>query len=86
MHDVEGDAATLPADRTYRVEVVRSTRTAEERVFALLDRAQMGFELKAAVHDAVRTAPDAGSAVLALQALDLPGSVLGAVSEILLAR
>ena len=86
VHDVEGDAATLPADRTYRVEVVRSTLTKEERVFALLDRAQMGFELKAAVHDAVRTAPDAGSAVLVLQSLDLSTSLLGAVSEILLAR
>ena len=55
-------------------------------MFALLDRAQMGFELKAAVHDAVRAAPDAGAAVLALQALDLSPTLLGALSEILLAR
>jgi alpha-glucosidase (family GH31 glycosyl hydrolase) len=86
VHDVEGDAATLPPDRTYRVEVVRSSLTSEERVFALLDRAQMGFELKAAAYDAVRAAPDGGSAVLALQALDLPTGVLGAVSELLLSR
>jgi alpha-glucosidase (family GH31 glycosyl hydrolase) len=85
VHDVEGASATLPDDRTYRVEVVRGSLTAEERVFALLDRAQMAFDLKAAVYDAVRAAPDAGAAVIALQALDLPGYVLGAVSEILVA-
>ena len=55
-------------------------------MFALLDRAQIGFELKAAVYDAVRTAPDAGAAVLALQGLDVSPVLLGAVSEILLAR
>jgi alpha-glucosidase (family GH31 glycosyl hydrolase) len=86
VHDVEGSAETLPAGRRYRVEVVRSTRTAEDRVFALLDRAQIGFELKAAVYDAVRTAPDAGAAVLALQGLDVSPVLLGALSEILLAR
>ncbi len=85
---VEGDAATLPADRTYRVRwcsppTVPST---QQRVFALLDRAQIGFELKASVHDAVRSAPGAGAAVLDLQALDLSPTLLGALSEILLAR
>ena len=86
VHGVEGDAATLPADRTYRVEVVRPSLTAEERVFAVLDRAQMAFEVKVAVYDAVRAAPDPGAAVITLQAMELPGHLLGAVSEILLAR
>ncbi len=89
VHPVEGDAATLPADRTYRVQVVHPADgpgDVQQRVFALLDRAQIAFELKAAVHDAVRTAPDAGAAVLDLQALDLSPTLLGALSEILLAR
>ena len=50
-------------------------------MFALLDRAQIGFELKAAVYDAVRTAPDAGAAVLALQGLDLSPVLLGAAQR-----
>jgi alpha-glucosidase (family GH31 glycosyl hydrolase) len=89
IHPVEGEAATLPADRTYRVQVVQPADGPEhvqQRVFALLDRAQIGFELKASVHDAVRSAPDAAAAVLDLQALDLSPTLLGALSEILLAR
>ena len=49
--------ATLPDDRTYRVEVVTPTGTPDERVFALLDRAQIPFELKASAYDAVRADP-----------------------------
>ncbi len=86
VHPAEGHAATLPDDRTYRVEVVTPTGTPDERVFALLDRAQIPFELKASAYDAVRAASDAGSAVLALQSLDLSPTLLGAISEILLAR
>jgi alpha-glucosidase (family GH31 glycosyl hydrolase) len=89
IHPVEGDASTLPADRTYRVEVVHPAdgpADVEQRVFALLDRAQVPFELKASVYDAVRSAPDAGAAVLDLQALDLSPTLLGALSEMLLAR
>ncbi len=62
------------------------TGTPDERVFALLDRAQIPFELKASAYDVVRAASDAGSAVLALQSLDLSPTLLGAISEILLAR
>jgi alpha-glucosidase (family GH31 glycosyl hydrolase) len=86
VHPVEGDLGTLPDDRGYRVEVVPPDHATEARMFALLDRAQLGFDLKEAVHDAVRAAPDAGAAVLALQALDVPPELLSAVSEILLAR
>jgi alpha-glucosidase (family GH31 glycosyl hydrolase) len=83
VHDTEGHPDTLPDDRTYRVEVVRTSTTSAERAFALLDRAQMGFDLKARVHDLVRTNEPA-EAVLALQALDLSPYLLGALSEILL--
>ena len=87
VHDVEGDAG----DAAGRPQLPRRGGAArphgvDERVFALLDRAQMGFELKAAAYDAVRAAPDAGRAVLALQALDLSPALLGALSEMLLAR
>jgi alpha-glucosidase (family GH31 glycosyl hydrolase) len=83
VHDTEGHADTLPDDRTYRVEVVRTSTTPAERAFTLLDRAQIGFDLKARVNDLVRT-NEPGEAVLALQGLDLSPYLLGALSEILL--
>jgi alpha-glucosidase (family GH31 glycosyl hydrolase) len=83
VHDTEGHRDTLPDDRTYRVEVVRTSTTPAERAFALLDRAQIGFDLKARVHDLVRTNEPA-EAVLALQGLDLSPYLLGALSELLL--
>ena len=66
--------------------MVQPSDGVHDRVFALLDRAQMGFELKAAAYDVVRA--DAGSAatVLSLQALDLSPELLGALCELLLAR
>jgi alpha-glucosidase (family GH31 glycosyl hydrolase) len=83
LHDTEGHRDTLPDDRAYRVEVVRTSTTPAERAFALLDRAQIGFDLKARVHDLVRTNEPA-EAVLSLQGLDLSPYLLGALSEILL--
>ncbi|NUR08428.1 MAG: DUF4968 domain-containing protein [Nocardioidaceae bacterium] len=86
VHDVEGDAATLPDGRGYDV-VVDGTEPVDvpARVFAILDRAQMGTDLKGAVYDLVRTARSPAHAALALQSLDLSDSLLGAVSEVLLA-
>jgi hypothetical protein len=55
-------------------------------VFAILDRAQMDFVLKAAVLDVVRDAVSPAHAALALQGLDLDEALLGAVSEVLLAH
>ena len=63
--------------------MVRPTATATERVFALLDRAQVGFDLKDRIYRLIRTSEPA-DAVLALQGLDLPPYLLGALSEILL--
>ena len=83
VHDTEGHPDTLPADRTYRVEVVRPTATAQERVFTLLDRAQIGFDLTGRVYELIRTSEPA-DAVLALQGLDLSPYLLGALSELLL--
>jgi alpha-glucosidase (family GH31 glycosyl hydrolase) len=83
VHDTVGHREALPEDRTYRVEVVRPTATATERVFALLDRAQVGFDLKDRIYRLIRTSEPA-DAVLALQGLDLPPYLLGALSEILL--
>jgi hypothetical protein len=65
---------------------VEEDQAVERRVFDLLDRAQLGFELKASALDVVRSSPSPGAAVLALQALDLGPTLLGALSEILLAR
>ncbi len=86
VHEVEGDPETLPADRSYRVTVVRPSDGVLDRVFALLDRAQMGFELKAAAYDVVRADAGPAATVLSLQALDLSPELLGALCELLLAR
>ena len=86
VHDVAGDATTLPDDRTYRVVVVRPSQDPVERVFALVDHAQMDFGVKESVYDLVRSSASPAAAVLALQSLDLSPMFLGAVSEILLAR
>jgi hypothetical protein len=87
VHDVEGDPATLPQGRRYDV-VVEGIAPVDVpgRVFAILDRAQVGLELKAATYDLVRETESPAHAALALQALDLPPSLLGAVSEVLLAH
>jgi alpha-glucosidase (family GH31 glycosyl hydrolase) len=85
VHDVEGEASTLPADRSYRVTVVRPSYDVEERVFALLDRVQMSYDLKAEVLATIQRSADAGAAVLALQALDISANLLSALSEVLLA-
>jgi len=86
VHDVEGDPATLPADRTYRVLVTPATNEIDDRVFDLLDRAQLGYELKATAWRTIRDAANPGAAVLALQSLELSPVLLGALSELLLAR
>ncbi len=86
VHDVEGDPGTLPHDRTYRVEVVRPPDDVQERVFELLDRAQLGYDLKAALLAAIRDAASPAAAVTALQSLDVSPVVLSALSEVLLAR
>jgi alpha-glucosidase (family GH31 glycosyl hydrolase) len=56
------------------------------RVFALLDMAQLGFDLKTSVDDVVRAAPSAASAFAQLQALDLDPELLSALSEVLVAQ
>ena len=86
VHDVEGDAATLPDDRTYRVVVVSVSDGPGDRLFTVLDRAQTGLDLKATALAAIETAGSPAAAVLALQALDLSPVLLGALSELLLAR
>ena len=85
VHDAEGDPATLPADRTYRVVVVQPSDDVDDRLFALLDRAQMGYDLKATL-PTIRGRDSPAATVLALQALDLSPALLGALSELLLAR
>jgi alpha-glucosidase (family GH31 glycosyl hydrolase) len=86
VHDVEGDASTLPADRTYETVVVGGEQDTVARVFEVLDRAQTGFELKAAAYEAVRTSATPADALVALQALEVSPFLLGAVTELLTAR
>ncbi len=86
IHEPGGNTATLPANRTYLVHVAQDPVSTEQRVFALLDRAQMDFQLKASIYSAVTTRASNGSAVLALQALDLSSMMLGALTEILLSQ
>jgi alpha-glucosidase (family GH31 glycosyl hydrolase) len=83
---VEGDAATVPPDRHYRVAVVRPADDVDDRLFALLDRARVGHDLKLSLLDTVRQSASPAAAVLSLQTFDLPPALLGALSELLLAR
>ena len=57
-----------------------------ERLFALLDRAHMGNPVKNRIYDAVTAAPTPADAALELVAMDLDPPLLGAVTELLLAR
>ena len=87
VHDVEGEADTLPAGRRYEVTVhQKAPNPVEDHVFAILDRARMGLDLKATVLDVVRADGAAGRTVTALQALDLPPALLTALTEVLLAE
>lgn len=90
VHEVEGEASTLPDDRTYDTVIIGARGDhgpdAQSAVFHILDRAQMGFDLKRAAFEAVRSSTSAADAVMALQALDVTPSLLGAVAELLLAE
>ena len=86
VHPTEGDVATVPGDRSYDTVVVGGAHDPEAALFALLDQAQVGFELKAAALDAVRTAESAADALVALQALEVSPALLGAITEVVLAR
>ncbi|WP_129337922.1 TIM-barrel domain-containing protein [Cellulomonas endophytica] len=56
------------------------------RAFAVLDRAHASHQGKARAWDAVRSARPLGTRVAELGTLDLPASVVDAVTEVLLAR
>ena len=62
-----------------------ATGTSPERLFTLLDAAQIGLTTKERVHRAVTTY-DPAQAVTALAALDLPQPLFTAVVEVLLAE
>jgi alpha-glucosidase (family GH31 glycosyl hydrolase) len=87
VHPVEGYAATVPDGRTVDTVVVGEDEDdPRARVFAILDRSRMGFDLKGTALEAIRRSRSPGEAVVALQALEVPPGVLGALSEVLLAR
>ncbi|WP_369818822.1 DUF5110 domain-containing protein [Phycicoccus sp. Root563] len=86
VHDVEGDGSSVPADRSYDTVLVGiDNADPVAAAFAILDRAQMGFELKGAAYEAIRTAPTPASAIGTLQALEVSPALLGALTEVLLA-
>ena len=66
--------------------VVQPSGDVDDRVFTLLDRAQMGYDLKATIFRTIHESDSPAAAVLALQGLDLSPVLLGALSELLLAR
>jgi alpha-glucosidase (family GH31 glycosyl hydrolase) len=90
VHDVEGDASVVPEGRRYTVTVVRpaddAVADADERLFEMLDAAQMSLDLKATIQDTVRAASSPATALVSLQGLDLDATLLSAVSELLVAR
>ena len=52
-----------------------------EEVFRILTRAQLPYELKTRIYDAVRRGPDLPHVLAALTELELPPSLFGAVTE-----
>jgi hypothetical protein len=79
----------VPVDADVRIRfraVGVAGNDVDSRIFALLDLAQLGFDLKTSVYGVVRRSPSPASAVSQLQALDLDPELLSALSEILLAR
>ncbi|WP_226343843.1 glycoside hydrolase family 31 protein [Agilicoccus flavus] len=86
-------AATLPAaparePRRVRVlgEVGLAPNDIDSRCLEVLAAAQMSVPDKAAAREALLTCPRRADALLPLRTLDLPEDVLGALTEILLAR
>ncbi len=52
-----------------------------EAVYDILDRAQIGYETKRKIYEAVRRGPDLAHALAALTEMDLPPALYGAVTE-----
>ena len=81
VHEVQGEASTVPDDRTYETVIIGGPGDigpdAQDAVFRILDQAQMGFDLKRAAFDAVQASTSAADTVMALQALDVTPSLLG---------
>ncbi len=78
-----------PTSKELLVTILGDTVAAEndvtERVFELLDAAQIEFGLKKRIFEVISGRQSAAGAALALQGLGLDPELLGAVSEILLA-
>jgi hypothetical protein len=87
-HEPTGDVTLLPAGRSFVEEVHGSgDDDVEGRVFAVLDRARMEYDVKGAAYDVVRRSSSSlPDALAALHALDLHPSLLGALTELLLAH
>lgn len=96
VHEVQGEASTLPADRTYETVLIGDRgyggdagdggQDVQAKVFRILDQAQIEFELKGEAFEVVQNSASAAEAVMALQALDVSPPLLGAVAELLLAH
>jgi hypothetical protein len=69
-----------------RLPEPETTDDTVERLFELLDRAHVANPVKNAIFDAVNAAPAPADAALELIGMDLPPALLGAVTELLLAR
>ena len=82
------DLGELDPGSEHRHEIgdARAEDAVGERLFALLDRAHIANPVKNAIYDAVNAAPAPADAALELIGMDLPPELLGAVSELLLAR
>jgi hypothetical protein len=84
-----GFASTEPIevrDGRASIDLEPASDDTVERLFALLDRAHMGNPVKNKIYDAVTAAPTPADAALELIAMDLDPPLLGAVTELLLAR
>lgn len=85
VHPLEGEASSIPPDRSYETVLVGGHTDPDAAVFLLLGRAQMDLQLKEAAYEAVRTSESAADALVALQALEVSPWLLGAISELVFA-
>jgi hypothetical protein len=74
------------AEHRVRLGGERADGDVQELLFALLDRAHLANPVKNAIYDAVLAAPTPRDAALELIGMELSPAVLGAVTELLLAR
>lgn len=66
--------------------LVLADNSQHERIFELLNKAQIGYELKENIFNCICDTSNSGNAICELQSMNLSQNLLGAISEILFAQ